>query len=101
MTEIAFFGVRDISFIDVDGVYVGKVMFQTDDDRLDEGQRGVSHDIDLVIRINGDPNLPYSEVRELFIREAEQLLAISHKHLSGKDWPKLHAMNVEASEKEE
>ncbi|KAB2692545.1 hypothetical protein [Brucella intermedia] len=99
MTEISFVGVGDISFIDVDGVYVGEVMFQTDDDRLEGGHRIASQEIKVTIRLKGDPDWSYAKVRELVLREAEEILALSHRHIAGKSWQDLHKHNVEMDEK--
>lgn len=96
MSESVTVIVRKISYIDIDSVFVGEVELDIDDDRLNDFQRNFGHNIKTTIRLNGDPNSSYIQIREMFIREAERLLSIAGNHLIDKDWPELDRANSEA-----
>lgn len=93
MSESVAVLVRKISYIDIDEVFVGEVEIDIDDDRLNDFQRSLGHRIKMTLRLKGDPNNSFTQIREDFIREAESLLSISGNHLSNKDWTELNRIN--------
>jgi len=76
--------IGEISYLYEDGLFVGEVVVHFSDKRTAAaGPQVSSHDMLLVLRINGDPDWSFGRIQEAFLKKAQALILEAGRHLDG------------------